>query len=336
MATPRPSATPARPAVIAWLWLVAALTLVMVAVGGVTRLTESGLSITHWDLVSGTLPPMTDAAWQRQFTAYRQIDQYAAVHAGMTIAQFKGIFYWEWGHRLLGRFIGLVALFGWGWFALRRIIPAGFGWRLVVVPPLVGLQGAVGWLMVASGLVHGMTEVAPAMLAAHLLTALALLAYCVWTALDLSAGRARLTWLGAVTGAALALQLLYGALMAGLRAGHVTDQWPLMNGAFWPGPTQSGRGLWGDLTADPAVVHFIHRWWAWAVVVGLVLLARAARGRVRAASIAIHTAFGTQILLGIATVMAGVPLWLAALHQLVGASLVGATVWGAHVVGRAP
>jgi cytochrome c oxidase assembly protein subunit 15 len=131
------------------------------------------------------------------------------------------------------------------------------------------------------------------------------------------------------------VQLVWGALMAGLRAGRVTNEWPLMNGSFWPGVSQTGRGFWGTVSADPSVVHFIHRWWAWAVVGLLIVLARrvkAAGGR--RAAIAIHSAFGTQILLGIGTVMSDVALPMAVLHQLVGALLVGTVAWGAHVVGR--
>ena len=326
-----------------WLFGVAALIVVIVVVGGITRLTESGLSITQWHPVSGIVPPLGEAQWQAEFDHYRQIDQYGAVHAGMTLGQFKGIFFWEYIHRVLGRVIGLAMLGPLVWFALRRQIPRGFGWRLMALPVLVGMQGLLGWLMVASGLKPGMTEVAPGWLAAHLLAALFTLSVTLWIALDLRAlardGRAvpaRLTALPLLTGAALALQLLYGALMAGLRAGHVTNQWPLMNGSLFPGPTQSGRGLGVLLFADPAIVHFIHRWWAWVVVALLLVMARRLRGAgARAQSVAVHSIFGTQIILGIATVVSGVALWLAVLHQLAGALLVVATVAGAHRLGQA-
>jgi cytochrome c oxidase assembly protein subunit 15 len=325
--------TPA--ALVAWLYALAAMVVAIVVIGGITRLTESGLSITQWKPITGIVPPLNEAQWQAEFAHYRQIDQYAAIHSGMDLARFKGIFFWEYIHRLLARLIGTLALAGWAWFALRRTIPRGFGWRLLAVPLLIGVQGLLGWLMVASGLKPGMVEVAPGWLAAHLLTALFALAYIVWTLLDLTRGRARLAPLAVLTGAALAVQLLYGALMAGLRAGLVTDQWPLMNGTLFPGPSQRGRSLAGDLFADPAVVHFIHRWWAWVVVALLIVLARRIKaGGARREAIAIHAAFGTQILLGIATVMTQVPLPLAALHQLVGALLVVATVCGAHALGR--
>ncbi|MGZ3234147.1 MAG: COX15/CtaA family protein [Croceibacterium sp.] len=331
-----------RPRAIArWLFVVAALIVAMVVVGGITRLTESGLSITRWNPITGTLPPLNPAQWQAEFDHYRQIDQYAAIHAGMTLDQFKGTFFWEYSHRLLGRLIGLAFFVPLVWFWLRRAIPAGYHWRLVALLALGGLQGVFGWLMVRSGLQPGMVEVAPGWLATHLLTALFTMAAILWTALDLLALEAnpasrpaRLTGFGAIAGAVLAVQLLYGALMAGLRAGLVTNEWPLMNGAVWPGPTQSGESLGHALFADPAIVHFIHRWWAWVVIAALVWLARKVRKNARPASIAIHIAFGTQVILGVAVVMAGVPIWLAALHQLVGALLVAATAWGIHALGR--
>ena len=332
-----------QPAALArWLFGVVALIVAIVVVGGITRLTESGLSITQWHPVSGILPPLGAAQWQAAFDHYRAIDQYGAVHAGMTLAQFKGIFFWEYIHRVLGRVIGLAMLGPLVWFALRRAIPAGFGWRLMSLPLLVGVQGLLGWLMVASGLKPGMTEVAPGWLAAHLVTALFTLSVTLWIALDLAAlaksadaPRARLTALPLVAGAVLAVQLMYGALMAGLRAGRVTNQWPLMNGRFFPGPTQAGRSLGGMLFDDPAIVPFIHRWWAWVVVALLVAMARRLkRIGARGHSIVLHSAFGVQILLGIATVASGVALWLAALHQLVGALLVVASVAGAHKLGQ--
>ena len=332
----------ARPRAVArWLIAVAALIVLMVVVGGITRLTESGLSITRWQPVTGTIPPLSHAQWQAEFDHYRQIDQYAAVHAGMTLAEFKGIFFWEYSHRLLGRLIGLAFFVPLVWFWVRRQIPAGYRLKLVALLALGGLQGVFGWLMVRSGLQPGMVEVAPGWLATHLLTALFTLAAIAWVALDLlaldkdpAARPARLTRMGALTGVVLAVQLLYGALMAGLRAGLVTNQWPLMNGAFWPGSTQAGESLSHALFGDPAIVHFIHRWWAWVTVAALVWLARQVRKGARPASIAIHSAFGTQIVLGIAVVWTGVPIWLAALHQLVGALVVVATAWGLHELGR--
>ncbi|MHA6719888.1 COX15/CtaA family protein [Sphingomonas sp. RS6] len=333
----------ARPRALAnWLFVVAAMIVLMVVVGGITRLTESGLSITEWKPISGILPPLNDAQWQAEFDHYKQIGQYQQLNQGMTLAGFKAIFFWEYVHRLLGRLIGLAFAAPLIWFAVRRRIPQGYGWRLVALLALGGLQGAFGWWMVKSGLSHTRTSVSHFWLAAHLMTALFTLGGIIWTALDLrmlatsAASRpARLAGWGIVALLVLAVQLYYGALVAGLDAGLVTNQWPLMNGQFFPGVSQLGEGPLHAALYDPAIVHFIHRWWAWVVVAVLVVLARKARAaHSRPASLAIHTAFGTQILLGIATVMSGMNIALAAAHQLTGALLVCATVWGAHTLGR--
>ena len=330
-----------------WLWTVAALVVIMVLVGGITRLTESGLSITEWKPVSGALPPLSEADWQAQFAAYKQIPQFTQVNgpAGMTLEQYKFIFFWEWFHRLIGRVIGLAFALPLAWFWWKRAIPQGFKLRLLGLLALGGLQGAVGWWMVTSGLTHDV-KVSHIRLATHLMLALTTLACLAWTALDLRANarggpKTRLTTLGALALGALALQLFYGALLAGLRAGPVAgggwfnwQAWPLMQGMFVPAGIDWSRGVLHAFIGDPYLVHFTHRWWAWVLVAVLVVLARKLRGLDRRASIAIHSAFGTQILLGIATVMSGISIWLAALHQLTGAVLVLATIWGAHRLGR--
>jgi len=326
-----------------WLWAVAALVVGIVVVGGITRLTESGVSITEWKPVSGAIPPLSEADWQGEFAKYRATPQYILVNgpAGMTLATYKAIFFWEWLHRLLARSIGAAFALPLAWFWLRGMIPAGYKPRLLALLALGALQGAVGWWMVKSGIAQDV-RVSHFRLATHLSVALITLSGIVWTALDLNAirrgeARARLTPLGIAALAALALQLVWGALMAGLRAGHVTREWPLMNGSFWPGPTQLGQSTGWYMTSDPAIVHFIHRWWAWVVVALLVVLARALkRIGARKPSIAIHSAFGVQILLGIGTVMSGVAIPLAVAHQLVGALLLIACVWGAHALGSVP
>lgn len=332
----------AQPLLVArWLWAVALLVAGIVVVGGITRLTESGVSITEWKPVSGALPPLTQAAWEAEFAKYRATPQYILINgpAGMTLATYKAIFFWEWVHRLLARGIGMVFALPMIVFWLRRQIPAGYHGRLLALLALGALQGAVGWWMVKSGIFHDV-KVSHLRLATHLGVALFTLAGLVWTALDLQAlargqRRSRLTPLALLAGAVLAVQLIWGAFTAGLRAGHVTDQWPLMNGQFWPGPTQHGETFLQAITGDPAIVHFFHRWWAWVVVGVLVVLARALKKQgQRGPAIAIHSAFGTQILLGIATVMSGVAIPLAVAHQLVGALLVVATVWGMHALGQ--
>jgi cytochrome c oxidase assembly protein subunit 15 len=325
------------------LFIVAAMVFAMVVIGGITRLTESGLSITEWNVVSGTIPPLTHADWVHEFHLYQQTPQYRQVAgpAGMDLAGFKFIFFWEWYHRFLGRVIGLVFFIGVLWFAAKRAIPKGFGWRLGALFVLGGLQGAVGWLMVLSGL-EGRTEVSPYRLAAHLLFALFLLGALIWTALDLRAvGRnrraepARLTGTSVAALAVLFVQLLLGAWVAGFRAGYVSNSWPLMNGRFFPEGVDWSKGIGFAFTHDPFLLHFLHRWWAWAVVATLVVFARKVRrAGGRPASIAIHSAFGTQIILGIATVTTGIDLPIAVLHQAVGALVVAATVWAAHVLGE--
>ena len=340
-----PTATRAdRPRALSNLMLVTAtLVFAMVVVGGITRLTESGLSITEWKPISGAIPPLTPTDWQQAFDLYRQTPQYQEVAgpAGMTLSGFKFIFFWEWVHRLLGRIIGLIFFLGVAWFALRRAIPKGFGWRLAGLFILGGLQGAVGWFMVMSGL-EGRTEVSPYRLSAHLLFALFLFAALIWTALDLrsldkGSRTARLTGWGALALGALFIQLMLGAWVAGFRAGYVSSSWPDMNGHFVPDGIDWSRGPLFAMTHDRFLLHFMHRWWAWIVVGILVLFARRVKKveGARPASIAIHSAFGTQIILGILTVLSGIAIWLAVLHQATGALLVAAAVWGAHELGSA-
>src|SRR3954449_1456984 len=274
----------ARPRSISnFLLIVAGLVFAMVVVGGITRLTESGLSITEWNLVSGAIPPLTDAQWRNAFDLYRQTPQYLEVAgpAGMTLAGFKFIFFWEWVHRLLGRILGLVFFLGVGWFAVRREIPKGYGWRLIALFVLGGAQGAVGWFMVVSGL-EGRTEVSPYRLSAHLLFALFLFAALIWTALDLrepDSKPARLTGWGAIALGAIFVQLLLGAWVAGFRAGYVSNTWPDMNGHFVPEGIDWSRGTGFALTHDPFLLQFTHRWWAWVVVAVLVVFARRVRTR---------------------------------------------------------
>src|SRR5689334_6437291 len=322
------------------LFVVAGMVFAMVVIGGITRLTESGLSITQWNVVSGAIPPLSHADWVHKFELYKQTPQYIEVAgpAGMTLAGFKFIFFWEWMHRLLGRVIGLVFFVGVAWFAVKRQIPRRYGWRLAALFVLGGLQGAVGWLMVMSGL-EGRTEVSPYRLSAHLLFALFLFSALIWTALDLrnrEARPTRLTRWGVFALVTLFIQLMLGAWVAGFRAGYVSNTWPAMNGHFVPEGIDWSHGAGFAMTHDLFLLHFMHRWWAWGVVAVLVVFARKVRklDGARRASVAIHSAFGTQVLLGIFTVLSGIAIWLAVLHQATGALLVAATVWGAHELGR--
>lgn len=334
-----PTARPA--ALVRWLYCVAALIVAMVVVGGITRLTESGLSITEWKPVTGTVPPLNEAQWLAEFAKYQRIPEYQQLNQGMTLAQFKSIFFWEYLHRLLGRVIGVAFAVPLAWFWAKKAIPRGYGWPLVGLLVLGGLQGAVGWWMVTSGLAER-TDVSHIRLAVHLNLALVILSAIIWVAGNLRAlaadplaRPATMTRLGTVAIALLFVQLFYGALMAGLNAGLAADDWPLMNGRVFPADEFFARRVPDALINDPYVVHFIHRWWAFVAFVGLMILARAAkRAGDRRAAVMIHATVGTQILLGIATVVMGVPIWLAALHQFVGALVLVATVQGAHAIGR--
>lgn len=332
---------PARPNAIAnWLLCVATLVFAMVVVGGITRLTESGLSITEWKPLTGAIPPLSEAQWLAEFEKYKRIPEYQQINKGMSLADFKFIFFWEWAHRLLGRLIGLAFAAPLAWFAWKRAIPRGYGARLTLLLALGGLQGVIGWWMVVSGL-SGRTDVSHFRLATHLLLALFILGALVWTALDLkrlarnpSARPARLTRTSAIVALVLFVQLLFGAWTAGLNAGLAARDWPMMNGRFFPSESLNAPFLVA-LTHDPFLIHWIHRWWAWVAVAAFVVLARRARrAGSRPASIALHSAFGLQIILGIATVMTGVNLVLAVLHQAVGALVVASTAWCMHVIGR--
>ncbi|MDT8280664.1 MAG: COX15/CtaA family protein [Erythrobacter sp.] len=334
----------ARPLALArWLELVAGLVVLIVLVGGITRLTESGLSITEWNVITGILPPLTDTAWQAEFAKYQATPEYRleAALGGMTLADFQFIYFWEWVHRLIARVVGLVYAVPLAWFWWRGAIPQGYKARLLGLLALGGLQGLFGWLMVQSGLVGDMTDVSHFRLSLHLLTALALLAGLVWTARDMrrlarvpDARPAPLTRASALVAGVLFIQLLLGAWVAGLNAGHAASDWPLMNGRLVPDVDWS-RGIVWTITHDPFLLQFLHRWWAWVAVAALVWLARRVRKTDRFASIAVHSAFGTMVLLGIATVMSEVSLWVAAAHQLVGALTVAATVWAMHSDGVA-
>jgi cytochrome c oxidase assembly protein subunit 15 len=328
---PQPRAL-ARPRAIAlWLLGVAALVFVMVVVGGITRLTESGLSITRWDVVSGTLPPMTDAAWAAQFEAYQASSQYQLMNRGMTMAEFQGIFFWEFVHRLLGRVIGLAYALPFLWFWTRKAIPDGYKPRLMALMALGALQATIGWWMVSSGLV-GRTEVAHERLAVHLVTALTIMAGCIWTALDLLpngtpvAARPR-RWVIPFAGL-LTIQIIWGAFVAGMRAGHAANTWPLMFGRLLPFDLVTGAA---DLINDPVTVHLIHRTLAYFVAAAALLVAiKLWQAGASWRALALGGAVVAQFVLGVATVLSGVAIPLGVAHQAMGALLVAATVVAAH------
>ncbi len=335
---------PSPQPLIRWLYSVAVLVFLIIIVGGITRLTESGLSITEWKPVSGVIPPLSEADWLAEMDKYRQIPEYQLINKGMSLADFKIIYFWEWIHRQLGRLIGLALALPFLWFWLSKKIPSGYTPRLAALVALVGLQGALGWWMVSSGL-ELRTDVSHFRLSAHLLTALFLFAGIIWTARDLqflarnpAAQPARLTGFGYAVSFIMFIQLLFGAWVAGMNAGTITTHWPLMDdaGTFFP----SAQADWtnGALFAtmnDPFILNFIHRWWAWVAVGAMIIVARRVkRLGARPISIFIHSAFGIQIILGIATVMTGVNITLAVMHQAMGAILVAATTMGLYELGR--
>ncbi len=323
-----------------WLLAVAGLVLAIVVVGGITRLTESGLSITSWQPIRGIVPPLTPAQWQAEFDAYKAIPQYRAFNAHMTLDGFRHIYFWEYLHRLLARAIGtllgLVLLVFW-W---RRWIPAGYGARVLLILGLGALQGVVGWWMVASGL-EERTEVSHVRLAVHLMTAMLIYGVLIWTALDLfglargGAARVRLRTGPALAILALALQLVLGAFTAGLRAGYAFASWPMMGDEWFPaGGWWAGHGLGYNLVWNPVAVQFAHRWWAWVVAGAAVTMAwRARRAGAAAPATALIVLIAAQIALGVLTLLSGVALPVAVAHQATATLLLGATVWAAHALG---
>ncbi|MDP3803517.1 MAG: COX15/CtaA family protein [Phenylobacterium sp.] len=316
-------------AVAIWLFACAALVFAMVVVGGVTRLTGSGLSITEWKPIMGALPPMNATDWNEAFGKYRAIPQYAQVNAGMSLAEFQGIYWWEWAHRLLGRMIGAAFALPFVVFLILRQMPRRLIARCAVLLALGGLQGLIGWWMVSSGLSERV-DVAPERLAVHLGLALLIFMGLIWTGLEAWNGEAHsrspMGWSrgAAVLLGAVFVQCLLGGLVAGAKAGFVYTDWPLMNGAVLP-PADWGRGALAFLH-DQALVQFNHRIWAYGLLIGGTAYAvqawrwRLAEG-LGAAAFAVAAALWLQALLGVTTLMNATPLWLGALHQA-GAALV--------------
>lgn len=326
-------------AVANWLYAVAALVILMVVVGGITRLTESGLSMVRWEPVSGIVPPLTDAEWQAEFDAYKAYPEYRQVNRGMQLDDFKTIYFWEYAHRVLGRFIGLAFAVPLLWFWLRGAIPAGYRPRLLALLALGALQGAIGWWMVASGLVDR-PDVAHERLAVHLVTALVILGGLIWTARDLGAHgngerRSRLTGIAVLAMLVLAVQIVLGAFVAGLDAGYAFAEWPLMGGRIFPENPDWIEPLWRNVIDNPVLIQWLHRWWAFVTMAVLLLLAaRVWRDSDSGAGRMLLLLLLLQMLLGIAVLLSGVKLELAAAHQATAALVVAAAVCCAHVAGR--
>ncbi|HEX8126491.1 MAG TPA: COX15/CtaA family protein [Allosphingosinicella sp.] len=336
------AARSARPRAVAlWLLAVAALVFLMVLVGGITRLTESGLSIVRWEPIAGTLPPIGDEAWAAEFAAYRQSPQYQLVNTGMSLEDFKSIYFWEYVHRLLGRIIGLAFALPLAWFAWKRAIPRGYGWKLGGLLALGGLQGAIGWWMVASGLVDR-PDVSHIRLAVHLLMALTIFATTLWLALDLlrlegepGARPARMPTAGIWMLSLLFLQFLFGAYVAGLDAGYAYSSWPKMGDQWFPADAPLMEPFLRNFADNPIMVQFVHRWLAFAVAAAaLVLASKAWKAGHRQSGGALAGAVTVQILLGIFTLLSGVELWIAASHQGMAVLLLAAALVAAHRLGR--
>ncbi len=322
----RPSLPAERSRAVAlWLFFVAALVFAMVVVGGATRLTDSGLSITEWKPVTGAIPPLSHEAWLTEFEKYRRIPEYQLVNRGMSLADFQTIYWWEWGHRLLGRIIGLAYALPFLFFLAARRVPKSLVGRTWLLLGLGGLQGLVGWWMVSSGLSERV-DVAPERLTVHLGLALFLFAAIVWTALDAWTGSDRPTGPRATGGFALALlglvfvQCLLGGLVAGNDAGRVYTDWPLMNGELFPSDYGARGGAWAIFAHDHAAVQLHHRLIAyllfaaaWAFVLHVWRSDEAAR--LRRPALLLAGLVTAQAALGIATLMAAVPLTLGILHQ---------------------
>jgi cytochrome c oxidase assembly protein subunit 15 len=320
-----------------WLYAVAALVLAMVLVGGATRLTESGLSITEWQPVIGVVPPLTDAQWQAEFQKYQGIPQYREMNRGMGLAAFKSIFWWEWTHRLLGRVVGAAFLLPFLYFLWRGWVGPGLRGRLWLIFGLGALQGAVGWWMVASGLANRV-EVSQYRLATHLVLASLIYVALVWTAQRLDAVPFSATLPAALVRrdragtrlrvSALALlvlvllQLYLGALVAGTRAGYIYNTWPLIDGSFIPNTARLffDTPLWRNFFENTLTVQFDHRMLAYAILLGAWLhafdaAARLKQGWIATSASALAAAVTLQAALGIATLLWRVPLTLALMHQ---------------------
>lgn len=341
-------------AVRLWLWAIVLLLLAMIMVGGATRLTDSGLSITEWQPILGAIPPLSDADWQLAFDKYRQIPEYQQINKGMSLEAFKTIYWWEWGHRFLGRFIGLAFGLPLLVFWLRRRLPMGYGLPLLGIFLLGGLQGAVGWYMVSSGLVDRV-DVSHYRLALHLSIAFLILALVTWTVLSLTDRDSSAPLLATTTPAQrgiailivalFTVQLVIGAFVAGLKAGLTYNTWPLMDGRLVPNGLATLSPWWMNLAENITAVQFTHRMLAYLIVALAVWQAiavwRAADDEdQRMSSVLLALALVMQAALGIWTLLeagAGkIPLGLGVAHQGWAAVVLILAVWHLRSILAAP
>ncbi|MEL7491117.1 MAG: COX15/CtaA family protein [Pseudomonadota bacterium] len=323
-------------AISIWLFAMCALVALMVTVGGATRLTDSGLSITEWKPVTGAIPPLSAEVWEAEFEKYKQIPEYQIVNQGMSLSEFKVIYWWEWGHRFLGRLIGVAFIIPLLVFVSRGWVTGALRWKLFALFVLGGAQGALGWYMVKSGLSERV-DVSQYRLAAHLGLAVFLFAALFWTALDVRRGpgvRAPLTGLGLgalALAAGVYLQILLGAFVAGLRAGQTYTDWPLMDGRFFPEAYFEGKPAFAAAFETIAAVQFNHRIGAYALALGGVFFFLAARGtQAEKGARIVVAAILAQMALGVSTLMAATPIGLGLLHQLGALAVLSAALYTAH------
>jgi len=340
----------ARGAVRLWLMVLFMLVVVMIVVGGLTRLTDSGLSITEWKPVTGALPPMSEAAWTAEFDKYKAIPEYELQNKGMTLSEFKVIYWWEWGHRQLGRFIGLVWALGFFGFLALKKVPPGWTGRLLIPGVLGGIQGAVGWWMVSSGLEGTMLDVASYRLATHLGLAFVILGVLGWYIFLLGCEEralmqcrrnreVKLFKLGTGLMHFAFLQILLGALVAGIDAGRNYTDWPLMAGEFLPPFPFELEPAWRNFFENDGLVQFMHRMAGYLLCIfGIVVWARARKspnGQTRFAFNAVLAMMLLQMVLGIVTVIYSAPLHIAIVHQL-GAILLWVLILRARFIAGYP
>ena len=327
-----------------WLLFLILLVFAMVLVGGATRLTESGLSITEWNLVTGTAPPLSADAWAAEFDRYKASPQYDLLNRGMSLDSFKTIYWWEWAHRELGRFIGLVYIAGFLWFAGRKGVPLRTAITLAGMGLLLGAQGVVGWIMVASGLEPGMSAVAPIRLMLHLTLAALFFAALVAVYVRLGGARPEPAPAGEKIAASVLvvlafIQIALGGLVAGHDAGLTYNTWPLMDGRLIPRGLGMLQPLWLNIVDNITAIQFHHRIGAYVLAAAIFAYAVAMRRSPPAArnrAILLSALILAQIVIGILTLVAVVPINLALMHQATALILLFALVWNAAALRRNP
>ena len=327
--------------VIYWLLTGCALIFVMVVVGGITRLTHSGLSISNYKLISGTLPPMNDAEWVTAFDLYKQYPEYQKINSSFSLEEFKDIYFWEWIHRVIGRFIGMVFLIPFLYFLIKKRLSKATIKKCVVLLALGGFQGFLGWYMVKSGLVEN-PDVSHYRLASHLTTAFITFAYTLWVALDLlyptiKEANKRLRLILRIALGLLVVQIIWGAFVAGLDAGWIHNHWPLMNDGklIHETVTLEQNPVWKNFVEGKSGVQFVHRYLAYIVVAIIAYIWFKTRSLTLTVSQknGVNTLVGLVLLqfaLGVFTLLLQVPVWLGVLHQIVAFFLLAAMIFTLH------